>query len=193
MVQKHTQVFTFSTSKSSFALLGSKVAGLGVVVRDSNAVCLGGSCKTRLAASAIEAEAHAALSGVHLATQMGISHAVFESDSKELVQSVKGHILRSFNTFRNQEISTGAGAIREQQFEEPAVVSVRTLGTGCPVVQTKQQMLQLLKLKGGCVMRFGKPASHPPWSLCCKLMGSHAPLQCEHWLLEADTLPIWEV
>ncbi|CAL8162188.1 unnamed protein product [Prunus armeniaca] len=151
------------------------------------------SCKTRLAASAIEAEAHAALSGVYLATQMGISHAVFESDSKELVQSVKGHILRSFDTFRNQEISTGAGAIREQQFEEPAVVSDRTLGTGCPVVQTKQQMLQLLKLKGGCVMRFGKPASHPLWSLCCKLMGSHVPLQCEHWLLEADTLPIWEV
>lgn len=64
---------------------GSKVASLGVVVRDSNAVCLGGSCKTRLAASAIEVEAHAALSGVHLATQMGISHVVFESDSKELV------------------------------------------------------------------------------------------------------------
>ncbi|CAL8989249.1 unnamed protein product [Prunus brigantina] len=74
---------------------GSKVAGLGVVVRDSNAVCLGGSCSTRLAASAIEAEAHAALSGVNLAAQMGISHVVFESDSKELVQSVKGHIQRS--------------------------------------------------------------------------------------------------
>lgn len=74
---------------------GSKLACLGVVVRDLNAVCLGGSCKTRLAASAIEAEAHTALSGVHLATQMGISHVVFEFDSKELVQSVKGHIQRS--------------------------------------------------------------------------------------------------
>ena len=28
---------------------GSKIAGLGVVVRNSNAVCLGGSCNTRLA------------------------------------------------------------------------------------------------------------------------------------------------
>ncbi|BFG15021.1 hypothetical protein CerSpe_012940 [Prunus speciosa] len=77
---------------------GSKLAGLGVVVQDSNAVCLGGSCKTRLAASAIEAGAHAALNGVHLAAQMGISHVVFESDSKELVQSVKGHIQKSIWT-----------------------------------------------------------------------------------------------
>ncbi|XP_021811171.1 uncharacterized protein LOC110754423 [Prunus avium] len=74
---------------------GSKLAGLGVVVRDSNAVCLGGSCKTRLVASAIEVEAHTVLSEVYLAAQMGISHVVFESDSKELVQSVKGHIQRS--------------------------------------------------------------------------------------------------
>ncbi|CAL2257630.1 unnamed protein product [Prunus armeniaca] len=50
---------------------------------------------SKLATSAIEAEAHVALSGVHLAAQMGISHVVFESDSKELVQSAKGHIQRS--------------------------------------------------------------------------------------------------
>ncbi|CAL8175998.1 unnamed protein product [Prunus armeniaca] len=52
----------------------------------------GGRCGTRPASSAIKAEAHAALSGVHLAAQMGISHVIFESDSKELVQCVKGQI-----------------------------------------------------------------------------------------------------
>ncbi|VVA37662.1 PREDICTED: reverse mRNAase [Prunus dulcis] len=74
---------------------GSKLTGLGVVVWNSNAMCLGSSCNTRLAGLAIEAEAHAALSGVHLAAQIGISHVVFESDSKELVQFVKGHIQKS--------------------------------------------------------------------------------------------------
>lgn len=43
----------------------------------------------------MKAEAHTALSGVYLAAQMGISHVIFESDSNELVQSVKGHIQRS--------------------------------------------------------------------------------------------------
>lgn len=40
---------------------GSKLVGLGVVVWNSNAMCLGGNCNTRLAGLAIKAEAHAAL------------------------------------------------------------------------------------------------------------------------------------
>ncbi|KAI5342262.1 hypothetical protein L3X38_010137 [Prunus dulcis] len=69
-------------------------AGLGVVVRNSASNFIGGCCVTRLASSAIEAEAHAALKGVKLAAEMGLPNVVFESDSKELVQSIKGNILK---------------------------------------------------------------------------------------------------
>ncbi|CAL9028853.1 unnamed protein product [Prunus brigantina] len=95
-------------------------AGLGVVVRNSAGNFMGGCCVTRLASSAIEAEAHAALKGVKLAAERGFPNVVFESDSKELVQSVKGNILK---------------------------VLFLVLGIGSLEGQTEQRMLQLSELE----------------------------------------------
>ncbi|CAL9000187.1 unnamed protein product, partial [Prunus brigantina] len=141
-------------------------AGLGVVVRNSASNFMGGCCVTRLASSAIEAEAHAALKGVKLATEMGFPNVVFESDSKELVQSVKGNILKGSNLFL-------------------------VLGTGSLEGQTEQWMLQLSELGGGCAMKFRLLASHPLWFLCCKLMDFLAPRGARASVLEADGLPFW--
>ncbi|CAL2227337.1 unnamed protein product [Prunus armeniaca] len=116
-------------------------AGLGVVVRNSAGIFMGGCCVTRLASSAIEAEAHATLKGIKLAVERGFPNVVFESDSNELVQSVKGNILKG-----------------------------RSLEG-----QTEQQMLQLSELEGGCAMKFGLPAPHPLWFMCCKLTYFLAP------------------
>ncbi|KAH0980918.1 hypothetical protein GBA52_008095 [Prunus armeniaca] len=46
----------------------------------------------RLAFSPIEAEAHAALNGLVVASDLGSIHLECESDSKELIQSIKGNI-----------------------------------------------------------------------------------------------------
>ncbi|CAL8993942.1 unnamed protein product [Prunus brigantina] len=52
-------------------------------------------------------------------------------------------------------------------------------------------MLQLSELGGGCAMKFGLPAPHPLWFLCCKLTDFLAPRGASASVLEADGLPFW--
>ncbi|CAL9013279.1 unnamed protein product [Prunus brigantina] len=66
--------------------------GLGAVIRDENGAFIRGAGKFRLASSPIEAEAFAALHGLEVASDLGCIRLECESDSKELVQSVRGHI-----------------------------------------------------------------------------------------------------
>ncbi|KAL6269322.1 hypothetical protein ACE6H2_026233 [Prunus campanulata] len=70
----------------------SLIAGLGAVIRDEHGNFIRGAGKVSLASSPIEAEAHAALHGLVVASELGIVHLECESDSKELIQSVKGNI-----------------------------------------------------------------------------------------------------
>ncbi|XP_016648201.1 PREDICTED: LRR receptor-like serine/threonine-protein kinase GSO2 [Prunus mume] len=64
----------------------------GAVIRDKTGIFARGTGKARLACSPIEAEAHAALNGLEVASDLGSIHLECESDSKELVQSIKGNI-----------------------------------------------------------------------------------------------------
>ncbi|KAH0976433.1 hypothetical protein GBA52_026152, partial [Prunus armeniaca] len=68
------------------------IAGLGAVIRDEHGNFIRGAGKDRLASSPIEAKAYAALYGLMVASDLGNVHLEFESDSKELIQSVKGNI-----------------------------------------------------------------------------------------------------
>ncbi|XP_008237339.1 PREDICTED: uncharacterized protein LOC103336080 [Prunus mume] len=68
------------------------IAGLGAVIRDEHGNFIRGAGKVRLPSSPIEAEAHAALYGLMVASDLGNVHLECESDSKELIQSVKGNI-----------------------------------------------------------------------------------------------------
>ncbi|PQQ04780.1 uncharacterized protein Pyn_11190 [Prunus yedoensis var. nudiflora] len=72
----------------------SLTAGLGAVIRDKNGKFIRGAGKVRLASSPIEAEAHAALNGLEVASDLGNIHLECESDSRELIQSIKGNICR---------------------------------------------------------------------------------------------------
>lgn len=70
-------------------------------------------------------------------------------------------------------------------------LNVKKLRTLSPEGQTEQRMLQLGELGGGCAMKFGLPAPHPLWSLCCKLKDFLAPRGASASVLEADELPFW--
>lgn len=68
------------------------LAGLGDVIRDGEGNFVRGGGGTRLTSSVIEVEAHAALRGLSLANEVGCTRLEVESDSKELILSVKGNI-----------------------------------------------------------------------------------------------------
>ncbi|XP_020411141.1 uncharacterized protein LOC18790564 [Prunus persica] len=68
------------------------IAGLRAVIRDEHGNFVRGAGKVRLATSPIEAEAQAALYGLVVASDLGNVHLECESDSRELILSVKGNI-----------------------------------------------------------------------------------------------------
>ncbi|CAL9007242.1 unnamed protein product [Prunus brigantina] len=68
----------------------TSIAGLGAVIRDQHGNFIRGAGKVRLASSPIEAEAFAAVHGLMVASHLGPVQLECESDSRELIQSVKG-------------------------------------------------------------------------------------------------------
>ncbi|KAH0994404.1 hypothetical protein GBA52_018268 [Prunus armeniaca] len=73
-------------------LASSGKAGAGLIARNANGEFVGAKCLSFQAESAIMAEAIAGLEGCKWASELGLSEVCFESDSKELVESVKGNI-----------------------------------------------------------------------------------------------------
>ncbi|KAI5351650.1 PREDICTED: reverse mRNAase [Prunus dulcis] len=70
-------------------------SSLGGVIRDEDEIFLRGYECFRLLASMLEVEAHYALKGIYLAADLGATHIIIETDSKELVQNVNDGIGRS--------------------------------------------------------------------------------------------------
>ncbi|KAH0992419.1 hypothetical protein GBA52_003902 [Prunus armeniaca] len=75
-------------------LASSGKAGAGLIARSANGEFVGAKCLSFQAESVIMAEAIAGLEGCKWAYELGLSEVCFESDSKELVESVKGNIKR---------------------------------------------------------------------------------------------------
>ncbi|CAL8162073.1 unnamed protein product [Prunus armeniaca] len=75
-------------------LASSGKARAGLIARNANGEFVGAKCLSFQAESAIMAEAIAGLEGCKWASELGLSEVCFESDSKELVGSVKGNIKR---------------------------------------------------------------------------------------------------
>ncbi|CAL8993454.1 unnamed protein product [Prunus brigantina] len=67
-------------------------SSLGGVIREEDDNFLRGYEGFRLSASILEVEAHFALKGISLVADLGATHIIIETDSKELVQNVKGGI-----------------------------------------------------------------------------------------------------
>ncbi|KAI5317841.1 hypothetical protein L3X38_037548 [Prunus dulcis] len=65
-------------------------AGLGLVIRNSCGVFMGGFAACKIANSVLEAEAHAALAGLSLAAEMGLANVIIKSDSQVLVNCARG-------------------------------------------------------------------------------------------------------
>ncbi|CAL9010413.1 unnamed protein product [Prunus brigantina] len=75
-------------------------AGVGVVIRNSVGEFLGGMAASRVGHSALEVEAEAAVMGLELAANLGYSDVYVESDSKTLVEGIKGEIRNRAWTIR---------------------------------------------------------------------------------------------
>ncbi|CAL2275834.1 unnamed protein product [Prunus armeniaca] len=75
-------------------------AGVGVVIRNSVGEFLGGLAASRVGHSALEVEAEAAVMGLLLAANLGYSDVYVESDSKTLVDGIKGDIRNRAWTIR---------------------------------------------------------------------------------------------
>ncbi|KAH0972891.1 hypothetical protein GBA52_025047 [Prunus armeniaca] len=75
-------------------LASSGKAGAGLIAQNANGEFVGAKCLSFQAESAIMAKAIAGLEGCKWASELGLSEVCFESDSKELVESVKGNIKR---------------------------------------------------------------------------------------------------
>ncbi|XP_021815817.1 uncharacterized protein LOC110758301 [Prunus avium] len=65
-------------------------AGIGTVIRDQFGSFCAGSAAPILCQSALAAEAEAAISGLHLAAINGNKKVIMESDSKVLIDGIKG-------------------------------------------------------------------------------------------------------
>ncbi|CAL2246275.1 unnamed protein product [Prunus armeniaca] len=68
--------------------------GASLIVRNANGEFVGAKCLPFHAESAIMAEAIVCFQGCEWASELGLSEVCFESDSKELIESVKGNIKR---------------------------------------------------------------------------------------------------
>ncbi|KAH0981171.1 hypothetical protein GBA52_008348 [Prunus armeniaca] len=75
-------------------LASSGKAGAGLITRNANGEFVGAKCLSFHPESAIMAEATAGLEGCKWAAELGLSEVCFESDSKELIESVRGNIKR---------------------------------------------------------------------------------------------------
>ncbi|KAI5337692.1 hypothetical protein L3X38_016963 [Prunus dulcis] len=67
-------------------------AGAGLIARNANSEFVGVKCLPFHAESVIMAEAIAGFEGCKLASELGLLEVCFESDSKELMESMKGNI-----------------------------------------------------------------------------------------------------
>ncbi|XP_016652590.1 PREDICTED: uncharacterized protein LOC107881969 [Prunus mume] len=75
-------------------LASSGKAGAGLIARNANGEFVGAKCLSFHPEFAIMAEATAGLEGCKWAAELGLSEVFFESDSKELIESVRGNIKR---------------------------------------------------------------------------------------------------
>ncbi|ONI21064.1 hypothetical protein PRUPE_2G049100 [Prunus persica] len=69
-------------------------AGVGLIARNTNGEFVGAKCLSFHAESTIMAKAIAGFEGCKWASELGLSDVYFESDSKELIENVKGNIKR---------------------------------------------------------------------------------------------------
>ncbi|XP_020424514.1 uncharacterized protein LOC18771072 [Prunus persica] len=69
-------------------------AGLGVVIRNSCGVFMGGFAACKIANSVLEAEAHAAIAGLSLEAEMGLANVIIKSNSQVLVNCSRGKICK---------------------------------------------------------------------------------------------------
>ncbi|KAI5342658.1 hypothetical protein L3X38_010534 [Prunus dulcis] len=88
--EAHVIKVNFDATWSAF----SGKAGAGLIARNTNGEFVGAKCLSFHAESTIMAKATAGFEGCKWASELGLSEVYFESDSKELIENVKGNIKR---------------------------------------------------------------------------------------------------
>ncbi|KAI5339501.1 hypothetical protein L3X38_018773 [Prunus dulcis] len=78
----------------------ARKAGVGVVIRNSTGEFLGGLAASPVGQSALEVEAEAAVMGLEFAANLGYNDVYLETDSKTLVDGIKGDIRNRAWTIR---------------------------------------------------------------------------------------------